>query len=148
MKKIVCLGSKVRSTSIPLSNSIRASDLRILMFDDQSDLLSELSNATGRSQTIFAAVSLAILLLAWLITSSSFNRILNAISVLERMGDGDLSEVKLSAGFWSSQKDEVGRLQKAISEYRLHLVDAEVQRKDRSKRRDERDMDQLLAAIL
>ena len=130
---------QVRSTSIPLSNSIRASDLRILMFDDQSDLLSELSNATGRSQTIFAAVSLAILLLAWLITSSSFNRILNAISVLERMGDGDLSEVKLSAGFWSSQKDEVGRLQKAISEYRLHLVDAEVQRKDRSKRRDERD---------
>jgi serine phosphatase RsbU (regulator of sigma subunit) len=84
-------------------------------------------------------VSLIILALAFVITSGSFNRILEAIAALERMGDGDLSETKLSKGFWSSKKDEVSRLQKAINEYRLHLVEAEAQRKDRSKRRDERD---------
>jgi serine phosphatase RsbU (regulator of sigma subunit) len=39
----------------------------------------------------------------------------------------------------SSRYDEVGRLQKAINEYRLHRVESEVQRKDRAKRRDERD---------
>jgi serine phosphatase RsbU (regulator of sigma subunit) len=130
---------QMRSSSIPLSNSIRASDLRILFFDDQSELLSELSRSSQQSQTVFAVVSLIILALAFVITSGSFNRILEAIAALERMGDGDLSETSLSKGFWSSQKDEVGRLQKAINEYRLHLVEAEVQRKDRSKRRDERD---------
>lgn len=130
---------QMRSSSIPLSNSIRASDLRILFFDDQSELLSKLSRSSQQSQTVFAAVSLIILALAFVITSGSFNRILEAIAALERMGDGDLSETSLSKGFWSSQKDEVGRLQKAINEYRLHLVEAEVQRKDRSKRRDERD---------
>ena len=130
---------QMRSSSIPLSNSIRASDLRILFFDDQSELLSKLSSSSQQSQTVFAVVSLIILALAFVITSGSFNRILEAIAALERMGDGDLSETSLSKGFWSSQKDEVGRLQKAINEYRLHLVEAEVQRKDRSKRRDERD---------
>ena len=130
---------QMRSSSIPLSNSIRASDLRILFFDDQSELLSKLSRSSQQSQTVFAVVSLIILALAFVITSGSFNRILEAIAALERMGDGDLSETSLSKGFWSSQKDEVGRLQKAINEYRLHLVEAEVQRKDRSKRRDERD---------
>ena len=130
---------QMRSSSIPLSNSIRASDLRILFFDDQSELLGKLSSSSQQSQAVFAAVSLVILALAFVITSGSFNRILEAIAALERMGDGDLSETKLSKGFWSSQKDEVSRLQKAINEYRLHLVEAEVQRKDRSKRRDERD---------
>ena len=130
---------QMRSSSIPLSNSIRASDLRILFFDDQSELLSKLSSSSQQSQTVFAVVSLIILALAFVITSGSFNRILEAIAALERMGDGDLYETSLSKGFWSSQKDEVGRLQKAINEYRLHLVEAEVQRKDRSKRRDERD---------
>ena len=130
---------QMRSSSIPLSNSIRASDLRILFFDDQSELLGKLSSSSQQSQAVFAAVSLVILALAFVITSGSFNRILEAIAALERMGDGDLSETKLSKGFWSSQKDEVSRLQKAINEYRLHLVEAEAQRKDRSKRRDERD---------
>lgn len=130
---------QMRSSSIPLSNSIRASDLRILFFDDQSELLSKLSSSSQQSQAVFAVVSLIILALAFVITSGSFNRILEAIAALERMGDGDLSETKLSKGFWSSQKDEVSRLQKAINEYRLHLVEAEAQRKDRSKRRDERD---------
>lgn len=130
---------QMRSSSIPLSNSIRASDLRILFFDDQSELLSKLSSSSQQSRTVFAVVSLIILALAFVITSGSFNRILEAIAALERMGDGDLSETKLSKGFWSSQKDEVSRLQKAINEYRLHLVEAEAQRKDRSKRRDERD---------
>jgi len=130
---------QMRSSSIPLSNSIRASDLRILFFDDQSELLSKLSSSSQQSRAVFAVVSLIILALAFVITSGSFNRILEAIAALERMGDGDLSETKLSKGFWSSQKDEVSRLQKAINEYRLHLVEAEAQRKDRSKRRDERD---------
>ena len=130
---------QMRSSSIPLSNSLRASDLRILLFDDQSELLSKLSSSSQQSQIVFAGVSLIILVLTFVITSSSFNRILEAITALERMGEGDLSETELSRGFLSSQKDEVGRLQRAINEYRLHLVDSEVQRKDRSKRRDERD---------
>jgi serine phosphatase RsbU (regulator of sigma subunit) len=84
-------------------------------------------------------MALLILALSFIVTSTSFNRILEAIGALERMGEGDLSENKLSRGWLSSNYDEVGRLQKAINEYRLHRVDAEVQRKERAKRRDERD---------
>ena len=55
------------------------------------------------------------------------------------MGEGDLSEHKLQRGWFSSKNDEVGRLQRAINEFRLLRVDAEEQRKERAKRRDERD---------
>ena len=131
------LGARI--SSIPLSKSIRASDLRILLFDDQSDLLATLKSSERESQIIFGAMALLILGLTFAVTSTSFNRILGAISALERMGEGDLSEHKLQRGWFSSKNDEVGRLQKAINEYRLHRVDAEVQRKERAKRRDERD---------
>ena len=128
-----------RVSSIPLSKNIRASELRILLFDDQSELLSVLKESEQQSQLIFVGMAALILLLTFFVTSSSFNRILEAISALEKMGAGDLSEQNLKRGWLSSRYDEVGRLQKAINEYRLHRVDSEVQRKDRAKRRDERD---------
>lgn len=128
-----------RISSIPLSKSIRASDLRILLFDDQSELIGTLKASEQEAQIVFGGTALLILALSFIVTSSSFNRILEAIDALERMGRGDLSENKLSKGWLSSNHDEVGRLHKAINEYRLHLVDAEVQRKERAKRRDERD---------
>ena len=128
-----------RISSIPLSKSIRASELRILLFDDQSELLGVLKASEREAQLIFFGMALLILVLSFIVTSSSFNRILEAIGALERMGAGDLSENKLSQGWLSSSYDEVGRLHKAINEYRLHRVEAEVQRKERAKRRDERD---------
>lgn len=128
-----------RISSIPLSKSIRASELRILLFDDQSELLETLKTSERQAQLVFGGMALLILALSFIVTSTSFNRILGAIGALERMGEGDLSESKLSRGWLSSNYDEVGRLQKAINEYRLHRVDAEVQRKERAKRRDERD---------
>lgn len=131
------LGSRI--SSIPLSKNIRASELRILLFDDQSELLAVLKDSERQSQLLFAGMAALILLLTFFVTSSSFNRILEAISALEKMGEGDLSEQNLKRGWLSSRYDEVGRLQKAINEYRLHRVDAEVQRRDRAKRRDERD---------
>jgi hypothetical protein len=130
---------KSRISSIPLSKSIRASELRILLFDDQSELLGTLKTSERQAQIVFGGMALLILALSFIVTSASFNRILEAIGALERMGEGDLSENKLSRGWFSSNYDEVGRLQKAINEYRLHRVEAEVQRKERAKRRDERD---------
>ena len=131
------LGSRI--SSIPLSKNIRASELRILLFDDQSELLAVLKDSERQSQLLFAGMAALILLLTFFVTSSSFNRILEAISALEKMGEGDLSEQNLRRGWLSSRYDEVGRLQKAINEYRLHRVESEVQRRDRAKRRDERD---------
>ena len=131
------LGSRI--SSIPLSKNIRASELRILLFDDQSELLAVLKDSEQQSLLVFAGMAALILLLTFFVTSSSFNRILEAISALEKMGEGDLSEQNLKRGWLSSRYDEVGRLQKAINEYRLHRVESEVQRRDRAKRRDERD---------
>ena len=131
------LGSRI--SSIPLSKNIRASELRILLFDDQSELLAVLKDSEQQSLLVFAGMAALILLLRFFVTSSSFNRILEAISALEKMGAGDLREENLNRGWLSSRYDEVGRLQKAINEYRLHRVDSEVQRRDRAKRRDERD---------
>ena len=131
------LGSRI--SSIPLSKNIRASELRILLFDDQSELLAVLKDSEQQSLLVFAGMAALILLLTFFVTSTSFNRILEAISALEKMGAGDLSEQNLNRGWLSSRYDEVGRLQKAINEYRLHRVDSEVQRRDRAKRRDERD---------
>lgn len=131
------LGARI--SSIPLSKSIRASELRILLFDDQSELLSTLKKSEQESMLIFGGTAMLILVLMFAVTSTSFNRILGAISALERMGEGDLSEHKLQRGWFSSKNDEVGRLQRAINEFRLLRVDAEEQRKERAKRRDERD---------
>ena len=131
------LGARI--SSIPLSKSIRASELRILLFDDQSELLTTLKKSEQESMLIFGGTAMLILVLMFAVTSTSFNRILGAISALERMGEGDLSEHKLQRGWFSSKNDEVGRLQRAINEFRLLRVDAEEQRKERAKRRDERD---------
>ncbi len=131
------LGARI--SSIPLSKSIRASELRILLFDDQTDLLTTLKRSERESQIIFGAMALSILLMIFVVTSISFNRILEAIAALERMGEGDLTEQILQRGWFSSENDEVGRLQRAINEYRLHRVEAELQRKERAKKRGERD---------
>ncbi len=122
------LGARI--SSIPLSKSIRASELRILLFDDQSELLTTLKKSEQESMLIFGGTAMLILVLMFAVTSTSFNRILGAISALERMGEGDLSEHKLQRGWFSSKNDEVGRLQRAINEFRLLRVDAEEQRKD------------------
>ncbi len=129
-----------RVSSIPFSKEIRASDLRILIFDDQGDLLATLANAETTALVIFAAVSLMILGLVFVMTTSSFNRILDAIHLLEKMGEGDLSaEMPSKSGLLSSKNDEVSRLQSTIEDYRHHRQEAEVQRRERAKRRDERD---------
>ena len=81
-----------------------------------------------------------ILGLVFVMTTSSFNRIVDAIHLLEKMGEGDLSvEIPKKTGLFSSKNDEVSRLQNTIDDYRRHRQEAEVQRHDRAKRRDERD---------
>lgn len=129
-----------RISSIPFSKEIRASDLRILIFDDQAELLAALQEAETTAFIIFATVSLTILGLVFVMTTSSFNRIVDAIHLLEKMGEGDLSvEIPAHRGLFSSKNDEVSRLQNTIDDYRHHRQEAEVQRRDRAKRRDERD---------
>ena len=129
-----------RISSIPFSKEIRASDLRILIFDDQAELLATLKEAETTAFVIFAIVSLVILGLVFVMTTSSFNRIVDAIHLLEKMGEGDLSvEIPKKTGLFSSKNDEVSRLQNTIDDYRHHRQEAEVQRHDRAKRRDERD---------
>ena len=129
-----------RVSSIPFSKEVRASDLRILIFDDQSELLGALNKSETIAYVIFVAVALVILALVFLVTTSSFNRILNAIHLLERMGEGDLSvEAEDHSRLLSSKNDEVSRLQSAIEDYRSHRLEAEENRKERARRRDERD---------
>lgn len=129
-----------RVSSIPFSKEIRASDLRILIFDDQRELLAALNSAETTALIIFATISLVILGLVFVVTTSSFNRILDAIHLLEKMGEGDLSvEIPANTGLFSSKNDEVSRLQITIDDYRHHRLEAEVQRQERAKRRDERD---------
>ncbi len=127
-------------SSIPFSKEVRASDLRILIFDDQSELLTALKKSETIAYVIFVGVALVILALVFLVTTSSFNRILKAIHLLERMGDGDLSaEADDHSRLLSSKNDEVSRLQSAIEDYRTHRLEAEGHRQERAKRRDERD---------
>ena len=129
-----------RVASIPFSKEVRASDLRILIFDDQSELLGALNKSETIAYVIFVAVALVILALVFLVTTSSFNRILNTIHLLERMGEGDLSaKAEDHSRLLSSKNDEVSRLQSAIEDYRSHRLEAEEHRKERAKRRDERD---------
>ena len=129
-----------RVSSIPFSKEVRASDLRILIFDDQSELLGALNESETIAYVIFVAVALVILALVFLVTTSSFNRILKAIHLLERMGEGDLTaEAEDHSRLLSSKNDEVSRLQSAIEDYRSHRLEAEEHRKERAKRRDERD---------
>lgn len=129
-----------RVSSIPFSKEVRASDLRILIFDDQSELLGALNKSETIAYVIFVAVALVILALVFLVTTSSFNRILKAIHLLERMGEGDLTaEAEDHSRLLSSQNDEVSRLQSAIEDYRNHRLEAEEHRKERARRRDERD---------
>ena len=129
-----------RVSSIPFSKEVRASDLRILIFDDQIELLGVLKKSETIAYAIFVAVALVILALVFLVTTSSFNRILKAIHLLERMGEGDLTaEAEDHSRLLSSKNDEVSRLQSAIEDYRSHRLEAEEHRKERAKRRDERD---------
>ena len=136
----IAAGQNTRVSSIPFSKEVRASDLRILIFDDQSELLAVLKKSETTAYIIFVALALAILALVFVVTTSSFNRILDAIHLLERMGEGDLSaEAAKHSGLLSSENDEVSRLQSAIEDYRNHRLEAEAHRKERAIRRDERD---------
>ena len=77
-----------RVSSIPFSKEVRASDLRILIFDDQGDLLATLQKSETTAYIVFVALAIVILSLVFIVTTSSFNRILDAIHLLERMGAG------------------------------------------------------------
>ncbi len=129
-----------RISSIPFSSTMRSSDIRILVFDDQSELIASLTTAEQTTQVVFVMLSLAILGLVFVVTSSSFNRITGAIKALEKMSEGDLSfqEIKTN-GLLASKNDEVSRLQKSIDAFREHRLEAEEERKERARRRDERD---------
>ena len=52
----------------------------ILIFDDQSELLTVLKKSETTAYIVFVALALAILALVFVVTTSSFNRILDAIT--------------------------------------------------------------------
>ena len=129
-----------RVTSISLSRETRATDARLLIFDDQSELIFALERSRRQNEIAFSLVGGAIALLVFFITTVSFNRISKSIENLERIERGDLSEFDtLKSTIFASASDEVSRLHKSIEEYRLHRVAAENDRQQRAKRRDERD---------
>ena len=129
-----------RVTSIPFSRETRASDVRLLIFDDQTELIESLNQSSLQSQVAFGLVGGAILLIVFIITTISFNRISGSINALERIEKGDLKKYKTDKYFlFSSKNDEVSRLHRSIEEYREHRIEAEEQRKQRARRRDERD---------
>ncbi|MFL2504863.1 MAG: PP2C family protein-serine/threonine phosphatase [Candidatus Azotimanducaceae bacterium] len=132
--------SSYQITSIPFSKSIRASDLRILIFADQAELITSLKDTEKQTIIFFLFLTVLITAVVFLVTSASFNRITGAIQVLEKMADGDLSaNTQKARSVFSSDRDEVGRLQRSIESYRQHRIEAEEDRINRAKRRDERD---------
>ena len=129
-----------RITSIPFSKTERESDLRLIIFEDQSELITSLRETQRYAEIGWIAIGLAVLAIVFLLTSTAFNRVLEAIAVLEKMGEGDLSATITSkSGLFSSRRDEVGRLVRAIENYRSHRLESEEQRIERGKRRNERD---------
>lgn len=129
-----------RVTSISLSRETRASDARLLIFDDQSEIISALERSRRQNEIAFSLVGGAIMLVVFFITTVSFNRISRSIENLERIERGDLSKSDTrDSGIFASDSDEVSRLQKSIEEYREHRVTAENERQQRARRRDERD---------
>ena len=131
---------KHRATSIPFSRETRASEVRLLIFDDQTELIEALEQSSFQNQLSFALVGGAILLVVFSITTVSFNRINSSILALEKIERGELEKTDDNDyTLFTSDNDEVSRLQRSIEEYREHRIEAESQRKERSRRRDERD---------
>ena len=116
------------------------SEFRILIFDDQTDLIDALEGAQKLTLIIFLSLSLVILGLVFSVTSKSFNRILESIRALERIREGDLSTSEGEAkDYDGSRTDEVSRLQTTINDYRQHRIEAERENASRAERREKRD---------
>ena len=131
---------KHRVSSIPFSRETRASEVRLLIFDDQAELIEALEQSSFQNQLSFGLVGGAILLVVFFITTVSFNRINSSIVALEKIESGDLEKVdEKEYTLFTSDNDEVSRLQRSIEEYRDHRIEAESQRRERARRRDERD---------
>ena len=67
--------SSYQITSIPFSKSIRASDLRILIFADQAELITSLNETEKQTILFFVFLTVLITVIVFLVTSASFNRI-------------------------------------------------------------------------
>ena len=79
-------------------------------------------------------------MVVFFITTVSFNRINRSILALEKIERGELEKTdENDYTLFTSDNDEVSRLQRSIEEYREHRIEAEAQRKERARRRDERD---------
>jgi len=131
---------KHRVTSIPFSRETRASEVRLLIFDNQTELIEALDQSSFQNQLSFALVGGAILLVVFFITTVSFNRINSSILALEKIERGELEKTdENNYKLFTSDNDEVSRLQRSIEEYREHRIEAEDQRQERARRRDERD---------
>lgn len=129
-----------RVSSIPFSKQVRPSEFRILIFDDQTELIDALEGAQKLTLIIFLGLSLLILGLVFSVISKSFNRILGSIKALERIREGDLSTSEDEAkGYEGSRTDEVSRLQTTINDYRQHRIEAERENASRAERREKRD---------
>ena len=119
---------------------MRPSEFRILIFDDQTDLIDALEGAQKLTLIIFLSLSLLIFGLVFSVTSKSFNRILESIKALERIREGDLSTSEGEVeDYKGSRTDEVSRLQTTINDYRQHRIEAEHENASRAERRDKRD---------
>ena len=78
MSTAILMSLCVRISSIPLSKSIRASELRILLFDDQSELLTTLKKSEQSQCSFSVEPHWYVLVLMFAVTSTSFNRILES----------------------------------------------------------------------
>ena len=79
-------------------------------------------------------------MVVFFITTVSFNRINTSILALEKIERGELEKADDNDyTLFTSDNDEVSRLQRSIEEYREQRIEAESQRKERARRRDERD---------
>ncbi|RZO71670.1 MAG: hypothetical protein EVA67_04405 [OM182 bacterium] len=130
----------VSITSIPISNRVTAQEISLMIFKDQSRNIAQQQQTSIASYTTMGAVASAIILLILVLTWGAFSQISAAIEILRGMARGDLTlEMPGRNKLLASDEDEVGRLAETIDQYRDQLLDAEQQRLNRARGRQERD---------
>ena len=127
-------------TSVPVASTVNPDFALFFVIKNVASDLKELRDSTLNSIIFTFGVILLIVLAIWWVQDGAFNRIAQAIEVLEALTKGDTKKkLPVNKGFLSSETNEVGQLSNALGRYRNHLLEMDSVRKDRAERRKQRD---------
>ncbi len=126
----------------PLSRefSKRLDGTVISLYRDVDELVSEKEKYTTNMIILSAASVLFVLILMFLIQRSLLSGLSSAIFVLKELTDGNTDvEIRRTNGFFQSDKDEVGRLVSALSDYKDRLLELDLVREKQLQEKRKRD---------